>query len=77
MAIGEAKTAEGKVVKGEFVTLRDIAKNLKINPQRILRWVKNKKINVKGYKNQLGHWVFREEDVSKIKDYLTFVEPQE
>ncbi len=77
MAIGEAKTTDGKTVKGEFITLREIAKNLKVNPQRILRWIKNKKVNVIGYKNIVGHWVFKEEDVSKFKDYLTSVEPQE
>jgi predicted site-specific integrase-resolvase len=68
-AVGEAKTESGRTVKGNFVSLRDVATRVKVHHGTILRWVKDKKVNVSGYKNHMGHWVFREEDIAKFEEY--------
>ena len=69
-AIGEVKTEAGKVVKGNFKPLREVAKDVGVHYSTILNWVKKGKVAVNKYKNHKGHWVFREEDIPKFKDYI-------
>jgi excisionase family DNA binding protein len=68
-AVGEITTESGRVIKGDFLSLKEVAKRVKVNPATILRWIKKKKAKVTPYKNNRGHWMFREEDVQKLKDY--------
>ncbi len=69
-AIGEAVSEAGRTVKGNFVSLREVATRVKVHPSTILRWVKAKKVKVTGYKNHMGHWVFRDEDIPKFEEYI-------
>ncbi len=68
-AVGEAKTESGKTVSGNFIPLREVATKVGVHHSTILNWIKKNKVKVKPYKNSRGHWVFRENDISKFHDY--------
>jgi len=73
MAIGEAKTPGGRTVQGAFVSLREVAKLVKVHSSTILRWLGKEKVTVSKYKNRKGHWVFRKADVAKFKEFAKSV----
>lgn len=74
-AIGEARTEAGQVVQGTFVPLRDVARQVNVHYSTILNWIRKGKVKAVGYKNQRGHWVFKEEDIQRFKDFLRSVHP--
>ena len=74
-AIGEAKTESGRTVRGNFVKLRVVSNKVGVHYSTILRWVISGKVKVTGYKDHMGHWVFKEDDIQKFEDYKRSVEP--
>jgi predicted site-specific integrase-resolvase len=72
---GEARTPNGKTVKGSFLYLREVADRIGVHPSTILRWVKEKKVKVTGYKDRRGYWVFREADLSKFESHARDIRP--
>lgn len=74
-SLGEGRTPNGKTVKGRFLTLREVAKRVGVHPSTILHWVKTGKVNVTGYKDRRGYWVFLESDLGKIESYAKTIRP--
>ena len=69
-AIGEITTDKGKVMKGNFLLLKEVAKRVKVNPATILRWIKKNRVEeVTAFKDYRGRWMFQEKDVQKFIDY--------
>jgi len=72
---GEARTPNGKTIKGRFLYLREVAGRIGVHPSTILQWVKDGKVKVTGYKDRRGYWVFRESDLEKFESYAGNIHP--
>jgi len=72
---GEARTPNGKTVKGRFLYLREVADRVGVQRSTILQWIKKGKVQVTGYKDRRGYWVFLESDVPKLESYAGRINP--
>ena len=52
-----------------YILLGELADEVGVHRNTILRWYKDEKVNVQAYKDYRNRWVFRRRDVAKFKKY--------